>query len=420
MTNQPQKAASPPTAGAMTREEILALLEQRAQAAQNELARNSDAGEDVLHYLAQNGAAATRRAVAANPGAAPRTNRYLADDTDDEVRVELARKIARLMPDLAREEARQLRALTIETLERLARDQLPRVRAILAASIKSLDCIPKYIVLTLARDAETMVAAPIVEYSPLLSDTDLIEIIATAKAEEIISAAARRKPVNAGVADAIVASLDIPAISALLANPDAMVRERAMDSIITQAEKLEALRQPLTMRSDLSKRAIWRIASFVGASLIEQLMQRYGLDEEIKHQLNKELRARLQDSETPDNTSLETARREVAAALAAGSLDENFVDTAAMSGKRDAVIVALCALAKVPEGTVRKIVQSGSAKPVIALVWHAGLSMRVAFKIQSFVMKLTAGELMPARAGVHFPMTEDEMRWHLGYFDVAM
>ena len=69
---------------------------------------------------------------------------------------------------------------------------------------------------------------------------------------------------------------------------------------------------------------------------------------------------------------------------------------------------------------MRKIIQSRSAKPVIALVWHAGLSMRVAFKIQSFVMKLSANELLPARAGVHFPMTEDEMRWHLGYFDVVL
>jgi len=74
----------------------------------------------------------------------------------------------------------------------------------------------------------------------------------------------------------------------------------------------------------------------------------------------------------------------------------------------------------VPEAIVRKIIQSGSAKPAIALVWHAGLSMRVAFKIQSFVMKLSANELLPARSGVHFPMTEDEMRWHLGYFDVVL
>jgi uncharacterized protein (DUF2336 family) len=420
MPSRAPKSKLPVRQGALSREEILALLEARAQAAQDELAGQTDAGEDVLHYLAQNGAVATRRAVAANPGAAPRTNRHLADDVDEEVRVELARKIARLMPDLGGDEAQHLEALTIETIERLARDQLPRVRAVLAESIKALDCIPKYIVLTLARDAETLVAAPIVEYSPLLSDTDLIEIIATAKAEEIIAAVARRKPVNGDVADAIVASLDIPAISALLTNPDAMVREQTMDSIITHAEKLEALQQPLTMRSDLSKRAIWRIASFVGASLIDQLMRRYGLDEEIKHHLNKELRARLQEGEGPEATALDSSRQQVEAAMAAGELDESFVDAAANASQRDVVILALAALAKVPEAIARKIIQSGSAKPVIALVWHAGLSMRVAFKIQSFVMKLTTGELLPARAGVHFPLTEDEMRWHLGYFDVVV
>jgi uncharacterized protein (DUF2336 family) len=260
----------------------------------------------------------------------------------------------------------------------------------------------------------------VVEYSPLLSDTDLIEIIATAKVDEVISAVARRKPVNAEVADAIVASLDIPAISTLLANPHASVREKAMDSIVEQAEKIEALQQPLTMRSDLSKRAIWRLASFVGANLIEQLMMRYGLDEEIKLQLNKELRARLQEDHPAESTPLDRARTDVAAVLAAGKLDEAFVDSCANAGQRDAVVLSLAALAKVPEATVRKIIQSGSAKPVIALVWHAGLSMRVAFKIQSFVMKLTAKELLPARAGVHFPMTEDEMRWHLGYFDVDL
>ena len=162
MPNKAQKTGLPATQSAMTREEILGLLEQRAQAAQSDLAGKADAGTDVLHYLAQNGAVATRRAVAANPGAAPHTNRHLADDVDDEVRVELARKIARLMPDLGSDEARHIQAVTIETMERLARDQLPRVRAVLAESIKSLDCIPKYIVLTLARDAESLVAAPIV------------------------------------------------------------------------------------------------------------------------------------------------------------------------------------------------------------------------------------------------------------------
>ena len=377
-------------ASIMTREQALALLEERTRAAQDALAGRADAGPEVLHYLAEHGAPATRRAVAANPGAPARTDRHLADDSDDDVRAELARKIARLMPNLSREESEHVRALTIETLERLANDQAAQVRAILADEIKTMDCIPKFIVTTLARDVETLVAAPILEYSPLLSDTDLMEIIAAAKAEEVLGAIARRKPVSAEVADAIVSSLDIPAIAALLANPDAKIREKTLDALAQQAEKIQSWHVPLVLRADLSKRAIRRIATFVGSSLIEQLAGRYGLDEEV------------------------------AQARAAGRLDEAFVDQAANAGQRDVVVLALAALGAVPEATVRKIFASRSAKPVTALVWHAGLSMRVAFKIQSFVMKLSAGELLPARAGVHFPMTEDEMRWHLGYFDVAV
>ena len=59
------------------------------------------------------------------------------------------------------------------------------------------------------------------------------------------------------------------------------------------------------------------------------------------------------------------------------------------------------------------------AKPVVALVWRAHLSMRTAFKIQSFVMKLSGRELLPAKGGVNFPLGKEEMRWHLNYFNIA-
>jgi hypothetical protein len=42
--------------------------------------------------------------------------------------------------------------------------------------------------------------------------------------------------------------------------------------------------------------------------------------------------------------------------------------------------------------------------------------MRIGFKIQSMLLKLPADELLPARAGVAFPLSEEEMRWHLSYF----
>ena len=57
-------------------------------------------------------------------------------------------------------------------------------------------------------------------------------------------------------------------------------------------------------------------------------------------------------------------------------------------------------------------------KPIIALVWHAHLSMRVAFKIQTFIMKLSGRDILPARGGINFPLSKEEMRWHLNYFDI--
>jgi hypothetical protein len=33
-------------------------------------------------------------------------------------------------------------------------------------------------------------------------------------------------------------------------------------------------------------------------------------------------------------------------------------------------------------------------------------------------MRLKGGELLPARDGVDFPLSEDEMLWHLNYFGI--
>jgi hypothetical protein len=46
--------------------------------------------------------------------------------------------------------------------------------------------------------------------------------------------------------------------------------------------------------------------------------------------------------------------------------------------------------------------------------------MRIAFKLQTFVMKLPAHELLAARGGVNYPMTPEEMSWQLSCFDIQV
>jgi len=383
-----------------------------------ELASRTDAGADVLQFLALHGSTAVRAAVAANPVAPALANRLLVADENDEVRAELAVKIARLMPGLSQRESSHIFALTIETLECLARDAAVRVRAILAEEIKRLDCIPKNVALALAHDLNSLVAAPILQYSPLLSDADLMEVIACGQVQEVLTAIARRKPVSEIVSDRLVQSLDVSAVAALLVNQDAKIRKDTMDRILDQAEEISAWHVPLALRADLSARAIRRIGSLVGTSLLERLAARNDLSEPTRVYLNRELRARL--AEAPDACDTIAPAAMVAAAKQEGRLDGTFVEQAAQAGQRDVVLLALAQLANVTDQTVKKILSSGNAKPLVALVWYAHLSMRVAFKIQTFIMKLPARDVLPARGGVGFPLSKEEMRWHLNFFGIAV
>lgn len=407
-----------PTEGARRYQAVKSALvdiEERVHADPGYLATRTDIEPQLLAYLAEHGGPATRRAVAANRATSVHTDRFLADDEDDDVRVELARKIARLLPDIPPEELAQLGLQMEETLRKLAEDEAPRVRAMLAQEIKHLDRVPKDIVDRLAHDTEALVAVPILEYSPLLSDSDLLEIIACAKAQHVFSAIAKRSSLSGEVSDAIVASLDVPAISALLNNPSAEIREKTLESIVQSAEEIDALREPVVLRVDLSVRLVRRLASFVGYGLLEHLSTRSCLDENTREYLGARLRMRLNrpaDAETSETDAI----REVATAMRDGALDGAYIERNAQIGNQDVVAVGLAALSKVPLETVWRIIGSQSAKAISALVWRSGLTMRISFEIQRNIMKLPPAKCLPARNGRDFPLSEDDMRTQLSLF----
>ena len=334
------------------------------------------------------------------------------------MRVQLARKIARLMPGLETRENAAFVSLTIETLEYLARDSAARVRAVLADEIKHLTTVPKDVVLALARDLDHIVAAPVLEYSPLLSDNDLIEIIACGQVREVLKAVAQRRPLSEKVSDQLVQSLDVPAVAALLVNPDAKIRKATLEKIVTEAEEIESWHLPLALRADLSARAIRRIAGFAGAAIIERLAARHDLSAATRTHLNRQLRMRLEEKAS-DIELAANAETRIAEAKAKGGLNADFVEEVAQAGQRECVVLALAEMAQVSPVHVRRILASGRAQPLVALAWRANITMRGAFKIQTNVMKLPGHALLPARGGVGFPLTPEEMSWQLTCFGIS-
>ena len=227
-------------------EDARAVLELRERAAQQELAARADAEPEILYYLAGNGDEPTRRAVAANPATPAKADRLLAEDVDPSVRSELARKIGRLLPDLLASERERVCELTLETLQKLADDQTPRVRTILAARDRAASIACR------RTSSSSWRATPSRRFASRFWNIRRCSPMPICSRSSpprgprsALAAVARRRGVSETVSDAIVASLDIPAVAALLANPNARVREDTIERIIDHAETIEDWHGPL-------------------------------------------------------------------------------------------------------------------------------------------------------------------------------
>lgn len=396
-----------------------AALESRSLELKRALAARADAPPETLYYLAGDADAGVRSAVAANRATPIQADELLLNDDADDVRVELARKIARLAPDMPVGEVKDVRNRVMTLLERLARDELARVRQIVAEEIKSCPNIPKRLAVLLARDAEIAVCGPVLEYSPLLSDEDLLEIVATTRVQGALEAIAKRRNVDGSLAEAIVATLEIPAVAQLLANPRAEIREETLDRIISEAASIEAWHLPLVMRPALSVRAIRRIAVFVSRALIDELCRSRTIDEETRGYLKARAQYRIERDRDEGTQTPDAAIATVKQAHARGALDDEVVTRAASLQHKAAVVLALALKTGAPEASVSRIIEAKSGKGIAALCWQAGLAMRTALAIEIFVANVPTETRVLPRGGVDYPMNDTEMLWHLNYFGIA-
>ena len=403
-------------------EESKRLAASSAPADRRALARHGGARPELLYYLTGDRDADVRAGVAANDSTPVQADLILARDRDERVRVDLARKIARLTPTLSDEQQDRLREMTYEVLEILVRDQVTRVREVIATVLKDAVNVP---LRTLARDTEVVVAGPVLQFSPVLTDEDLLAIIRSAPIAGALTAIARRASVASPIADAIGASPDEDAIAALLENPSAQIREETLDRLIDRAPGVATWHAPLVSRPSLSATAVKKLTRFVAQSLLQLLTDRDDLDPEIARDVKA---AVLQRIETTPSAGVEapalvrpSGRGGGAEALArawalksTGKLDEATV-VAALGGDRGFARAALAVLGNLPIEVVDRVLAAHSPKGVTALAWHCGLSASASVKVQIQLGQIAPSAALRPTSG-RYPLVEEAMRWQLEFF----
>lgn len=396
-------------------EDEQSILKDGTEKQKEQLAARQDARPEVLYFLAEDKSASVRRHIAGNPSTPIQADELLKNDSDDTVRTELARKIGRLVPDMSSAEQTTLREKSIKLLEVLARDQLPKVRAMVAEEIKNSDDVPKALVDRLARDIEDIVCGPILQYSPLLNDDDLREIIAAGASSKALEAIASRELVSEDVASDVAATLDVPAVAALLTNKNAQIREDTLDQIISQAESVEDLHKPVALRPQISVRAMKRIAGFVASALVHAMMEQSDLSEDQADELLEKVRDRLAAEKVGDDEARKLAIK-AQEFYDRGMLDDAFVSQQITENNRELLLQCLAVMSDLAVETVRQVIQSKSGRAVTALCWKADLTMRTAYDVQTKFALVPNAQLLSAKNGNAYPIKEDELEWHLSYF----
>ena len=402
-------------------EESRELAENGSDKTRADLAARPDLRPEVLYFLAEDPSTEVRRRIAANAQTPRQADLILARDTDEAVRAELASKVARLTAPDGRGAQEKAQRVVEETLELLARDQATRVRQILAETLKSLADAPPQVIQRLARDAEDVVACPVLEFSPLLSDEDLLEIIAASGISSRLCAISRRSSLGEAISDAIVQRDDRKAVAELLANKSAQIREETLDRLIDGSVQETAWQPSLVERPALHSGAVKKLAGFVAETLLKKLQSRSDLDDETAQVVAEAVRKRIDEGSDAKESKGKAApaadpAAEVARLKKKGKLNSEAVGEAVLAGQRDFVRHALAALAGVGVDYVDRVLQGHSAKGITALAWKAGCTMRVALQLQTNMGGIPPNKALHARDGSDFPLSVEEMEWQLDFF----
>jgi hypothetical protein len=128
--------------------------------------------------------------------------KLLTPDTRGDARLEVTEKIA---ANYAGDSFDPNASLIAEQIFRLlVRDTEVKVRTMMAERLKSSTALPRDIVMVMAKDVEDAVALPVLQYSEVLAEEDLIALVEATKQPSRHVAVSSRKEVPEALADTLI------------------------------------------------------------------------------------------------------------------------------------------------------------------------------------------------------------------------
>ncbi|MFN4091541.1 MAG: DUF2336 domain-containing protein [Brevundimonas sp.] len=214
--------------------------------------------------------------------------RRLIKATDDDDRAAAAHKLCRSMDSapLAAED----RAAAQKILRMIAEDAAELVRRAMAVTLKSSDLIPHDVARRMAADVDS-VALPLIGFSPVFSDDDLIEIVRAGSAVRQTAVAARPR-VSRDVAEVIADVGCQDAVRTVAANDNSDMSELALGRAVDRFGASPEVVNAIAYRQVLPLEITERLVALASDAVREHLITRHAMAPEAAIRLARYARER--------------------------------------------------------------------------------------------------------------------------------
>jgi len=298
--------------------------------------------------------------------------RKLMADPSAETRAETSAKIANQfnVGDLSENE----REIAEDIFRALVKDVEVRVREALSAHLKASPDIPHDVALALANDVDS-VALPMIKCSEVLTDDDLLKIVANCGATKQI-AVAQRPTVSERVADALIDTGNEKAVARLVANEGANLTEAALGRVMTDYENSTDVSDSLARRANLPAAISEQLVGAISEKLQDYLVAKHDLSPDLATDLILQARERATMSLVEYGSSDADLQNLVDQLYKKGRLTTSLILRALCVGDIGFFERALARLAEVPLQNARILIHDQGPLGLESLYMKANLSKR--------------------------------------------
>ena len=276
-------------------------------------------------------------------------------DPSPEARAETTSKIAaqydRRYPRMTPAE----RKIAEEIFRQLIKDAEVRVREALAANLKTTPDLPHDLALSLARDVDE-VALPVLKFSEVLTDEDLIDIVRGENAAAKQVMIAQRATVSDVVADALIDTGNETAVARLVANEGAHLTEHALDRVMNDYEDSDVVSDSLSRRPNLPPGISEQLVSAMTEKLQGYLVSEHNLSPDAASNLILQTRERATVSLLSEGSSESELEELVYQLHVNGRLTTSLIVRALCCGDLPFFEAAMSRLANVPLKNARTLI----------------------------------------------------------------